>query len=194
MLENEEAKWQKKIMVMNGEGMSKTAGELISNKTPSLGPLKSKRDPPGGSVVKNLPCNAGDVGSIFGQCTKILRAVERPPTADTTEPVSSGAHAPQLLKPVCHKERSYMMQRRSHVPQLKPRAAKSTNKICKKKKKVREGGKGKDNENESRGGAWKKKRDFQRRWRFSVHSHPNFRKIKKVGSQGVQINVTGRCG
>ena len=134
----------------------------------SLGPLKSKRDSPGGSVVKNLPCNAGDVGSIFGQCTKILRAVERPPTADTTEPVSTGAHAPQLLKPVCHKERSYIMQRRSHVPQLKPRAAKSTNKICKKKKKVREGGKGKDNENESRGGAWKKKRDFPLQKRKSV--------------------------
>ena len=33
-------------------------------------------DFPGGPVVKNLPCNAGDVGSIPGQGTKILHAVE----------------------------------------------------------------------------------------------------------------------
>ena len=35
---------------------------------------------PGGPVVKNLPCNAGDMGSIPGQGTKI-------PPAATTEPV-----------------------------------------------------------------------------------------------------------
>ena len=29
---------------------------------------------PGGPVVKNLPCNAGDAGSIPGQGTKIPRA------------------------------------------------------------------------------------------------------------------------
>jgi len=28
-------------------------------------------DFPGGPVVKNLPCNAGDMGSILGQGTKI---------------------------------------------------------------------------------------------------------------------------
>ena len=29
---------------------------------------------PGGPVVNNLPCNAGDTGSIPGQGTKILHA------------------------------------------------------------------------------------------------------------------------
>ena len=44
---------------MNGKGMSVTAGELVSKKKKhNLGPLKSKRDSPGGPVVKNLPCNA----------------------------------------------------------------------------------------------------------------------------------------
>ena len=32
---------------------------------------------PRGSVVKNLPCNAGDMGSIPGQGTKILHATWR---------------------------------------------------------------------------------------------------------------------
>ena len=34
-------------------------------------------DFPGGLVVKNLPCNAGKVGSIPGQGTKITHAVEQ---------------------------------------------------------------------------------------------------------------------
>ena len=34
-------------------------------------------DFPGGLVVKNLPCNAGKVGSIPGQETKITHAVEQ---------------------------------------------------------------------------------------------------------------------
>ena len=32
---------------------------------------------PGGAVVKNLPCNAGDVGSIPGWETKIPHATEQ---------------------------------------------------------------------------------------------------------------------
>ena len=32
---------------------------------------------PGGLVVKNLPCNAGDVGSITGQGTHIPHALEK---------------------------------------------------------------------------------------------------------------------
>ena len=31
----------------------------------------------GGPMVKNLPCNAGDVGSIPGQGTKIPQAAEQ---------------------------------------------------------------------------------------------------------------------
>ena len=47
------------------------------------------RDFPGGPVVKNPPCNAGDVGSIPGQGTKILHAVELKLSPCTTkkEPV-----------------------------------------------------------------------------------------------------------
>ena len=35
------------------------------------------KDFPGGPVVKNLPCNAGDVGSIPGQGTEIPYATEQ---------------------------------------------------------------------------------------------------------------------
>ena len=35
------------------------------------------RDFPGSPVVKNLPCNAGDIGSIPGQGAKILHATEQ---------------------------------------------------------------------------------------------------------------------
>ena len=44
-------------------------------------------DFPGGRVVKNPPCNAGDVGLIPGQGTKIPHAVEQlSPFLKTTEP------------------------------------------------------------------------------------------------------------
>ena len=109
-------------------------------------------DFPGGPVVKNLPSNAGDAGSIPCRGTKIPHAVgQLSPCATTTEPVCSGAHAPQLEslcavttepacsgahaskleKPACHNEeptcrneRSPMLHRRSHVLQLRPNAAK----------------------------------------------------------------------
>ena len=76
-------------------------------------------------MVKNLPSNAGDPGLIPGQGTKIPHAVGqlRPRTA-TTEPKCSGARAPQLEKPARHNGRSRISQRRSHVPQLRPEAAK----------------------------------------------------------------------
>ena len=38
---------------------------------------KLHRDLPGGPVVRNLPCNAGDAGSISGQGTKIRHAVRQ---------------------------------------------------------------------------------------------------------------------
>ena len=71
------------------------------------------RDFPGGPVVKNLPCNAGDVGSIPGQGTKIphdagqlslratttsSRASTRARMPPTTEPTHSGTRVPQLEK------------------------------------------------------------------------------------------------
>ena len=45
------------------------------------------RDFPGGPVVKNLPSNAGDMGLIPGQGTKIPHATgQLSPRATTTEP------------------------------------------------------------------------------------------------------------
>ena len=57
-------------------------------------------------MVKNLPCNAGDMGSIPGQGTKI-------PPAATTEPVG---HNERVLAP---QEKIHMTQCKSHV--LQPR-------------------------------------------------------------------------
>ena len=37
----------------------------------------SGRNIPGGPVVKNLPCNSGDVCSLLGWGTKISRAMEQ---------------------------------------------------------------------------------------------------------------------
>ena len=70
------------------------------------------RDIPGGPVVKNLPSNARDAGSIPGQGTKIPHAAgqlsprttttelaclnERDCIPQTTEPTCSGACVPQL--------------------------------------------------------------------------------------------------
>ena len=52
---------------------------------------------PGGPVVKNLLCNAGDVGSITGLATKIPHAKGRlSPYTTTTKPMHCGAHKPQL--------------------------------------------------------------------------------------------------
>ena len=42
---------------------------------------------PGGAAVRNLPCNAGDMGSIPGQGTRIPHALEPlSQRATTTEP------------------------------------------------------------------------------------------------------------
>ena len=62
-------------------------------------------------MVKNLPSNVGDVGSISGRATKIPHVIGQlsphakttepapqleNPHAATTEPARSGAHMPQL--------------------------------------------------------------------------------------------------
>ena len=72
-------------------------------------------DFPGGSVVKNPPSNAGDMGSTPGWGTRIPHAMEqlspcttttelacldkRARVLQTTEPTHSGAHVPQLQSP-----------------------------------------------------------------------------------------------
>ena len=48
--------------------------------------LKTKRDFLGGPVVKNLPCNAGDMGSIPGYGTKIPYAMEQLSFCTKTNP------------------------------------------------------------------------------------------------------------
>ena len=42
------------------------------------------RDFPGGPVIKNPPCNAGDMGSILGRGTKIPHAAEQLSLSATT--------------------------------------------------------------------------------------------------------------
>ena len=57
------------------------------------------RDSPGGPVVKNLPCNAGDSGLIPAQGTKVSHAAEQlSPHTITKESVGhkEGSHMPQL--------------------------------------------------------------------------------------------------
>ena len=57
--------------------------------------LVKYRDFPDGPVVKNLPCNAGDVGLIPGQGTKIPHAWNQLSPHASSQPVGFGARAPQ---------------------------------------------------------------------------------------------------
>ena len=70
-------------------------------------------DFPGGTVVKNLPSNAGDSGSIPGQGTKLLRAAGQLSTHATT---GAQVWVPQV-------ERSRVPKENFHVPQLRPDTA-----------------------------------------------------------------------
>ena len=73
---------------------------------------------PGGPVVKNSPCSTEDSGSFLGQGTKILHAAEQlSPCIVTTESASSRSHA-TTRESVHRKEKSCIMQGRSHVLQL----------------------------------------------------------------------------
>ena len=62
----------------------------------------------GDPVVKNLPCNAGDIGSIPGQGTRIPHTEEQlSQRATATEPAHSRAHETRpLKKPLEGSERS----------------------------------------------------------------------------------------
>ena len=75
--------------------------------SPSQSFKQMHRDFPGGPVVKNLPANAGDIGSILDVGIKIPLGVEQlSPRAGTTEP---SGHAREPTHP---KERSRMRQQR----------------------------------------------------------------------------------
>ena len=83
---------------------------------PALDKEKNK-DFQGGPVVKNPLWNTGDPGSIPGGGTKILCAEEQwSQRAVTTSPSDT-------RESVHHKEISYMMEKRSHMLQLRPDAA-----------------------------------------------------------------------
>ena len=109
---------------------SREVGESIflcgSERYSAFNMPRMSRDFPGGPVVKNPPSNAGDVGSIPGQGTKIPHATgQLSLSATTTEltclnerarvpPMRPGARVPQLErenlhattreKPACHNE------------------------------------------------------------------------------------------
>ena len=73
------------------------------------------RDFPGGPVVINLLSNAGDMGLIPSQGTKISYAVGQfSPHTSTMDPMWSGACVSQLEKPV-------HLNKKFHMLQLKPR-------------------------------------------------------------------------
>ena len=84
-------------------------------------------------MVKNLPSNVGDVGSIPGRGTRIPHAAgQLSPCTATREPTRSGACMPQLEgspyattreKPAHHNEESARCNERSHVLQLRPNTA-----------------------------------------------------------------------
>ena len=89
------------------------------------------RDFPGGSVVEDPAYNAGDVGSIPGEGTKIPPAVgQLSPRATTTELACGKLQSPRALELANHNyrenpraatKRSCMPQRRSHMPQQRSR-------------------------------------------------------------------------
>ena len=90
-----------------------------------------EEDFPGGPVVRNLPCNAGDVGLISGLLIRELRSH----TLWSIE-----AHVVQLLsltatarESMHHDERSHMMQQSSSVLKLRPTTVKYINKYFPKK-------------------------------------------------------------
>ena len=81
---------------------------------------------PGGPVIENLTCNAGDTSLTPGWGTEIPHAAEQGSLhATTREPTCCNhrRHALQLQS-VLHKEISHMTQQSSFVPQLRPDAAK----------------------------------------------------------------------
>ena len=107
------------------------------------------RDFPGGPVVKNLSCNAGDTGPILGRGTKIPHASgQLSPRTTTTEPArlnyrahalwsprattrEKPVHAPQQSKePTCCNERSRVLQLRPDVAKEQINKFKKHKKLC----------------------------------------------------------------
>ena len=91
------------------------------------------RDFPGGPVVKNMPSNAGDMGSILGRGTKITHVTgqlsprtttvelahlnERAHVSQTTEPTFWSPCA-TTTEPMCPGACMPQLERENHTPQL----------------------------------------------------------------------------
>ena len=72
-------------------------------------------DFPGGPVVKNPLCNAGDVDLIASQRSKTLQiAEELSPRTTTTEPTHSGDHTAQLGSPCNTRKIPYVTNKTQH--------------------------------------------------------------------------------
>ena len=66
-------------------------------------------------MVKNLPCNARDTGSIPGWGMKIPHSVEQlSPAATTTEPVVLQILSPHVLEPMRHNWRAHCATTTEH--------------------------------------------------------------------------------
>ena len=99
------------------------------------------RDFPGGPVVLNLLSNAGDMGSIPSQGTKISYAVgQLSPHTSTMDPICCGAIKPTYLYYGPHVIWSlYITTREACAPQQKvPHAATKTQKQMEKFKEIME--------------------------------------------------------
>ena len=97
-----------------------------------LSPIKSmikieNRGFPGGPVVKNLPYNAGDVGSIPGRGTEIPHAMGQLSSCTSTkEPVCRKLQSLPTLEPMCHNYRAHVpwilctttKEEKTHMQQL----------------------------------------------------------------------------
>ena len=71
-----------------------------------------RRDFPSGPMVKNLPCSAGDIGSIPGKWTKVPHSIEQLSLCSTNR------------ESVHPSERCCMIDQSSHMTQLRPDVAK----------------------------------------------------------------------
>ena len=87
---------------MSGSKISHQVGQgfLVASNRNRLTQEREFRDFPGGPVIQNPPCNAGDMNSIPGQGTRIPHTARQlSPCARTTESSPSRAHEPRLARP-----------------------------------------------------------------------------------------------
>ena len=84
------------------------------------------RNFPDGSVVKNLPCNAGDTGSVPGPRIKTPHALgQLSPCMASVEFTCFWSLCKGHL---CHNWKDYVPSERSHLTQLRPETGLSLNK------------------------------------------------------------------